>query len=87
MSETTFFIKVGNDLVKEPFPGFNGEYELFHSSKKRDCYINGIKNEILLSGDVVMLKNNRTYLKGRNDRRVKINSQMIDLDLIESVCA
>lgn len=86
MSETKFFIKINNKFVNEPFSGFNGEYELFHSSKSRKCYIDGCKNEFVSSGDLVIFKNNQTYLKGRNDRRVKINSKMIDLDLIESVC-
>lgn len=74
-------------FVEIPCSGLEGEFEIFHSSKKRKCFIDGHFNEIIRSGDMVIVKDNQIYLKCRIDRLVKINGNMVDTDLIESVAA
>ncbi|RNA26667.1 acyl- synthetase family member 4 isoform X1, partial [Brachionus plicatilis] len=84
MNDTKLFVKVKGELTTVPFSDLQGEYELFHSSQIRKCYINGVNQKIIQSGDLVLFKNSQVFLKGRIDRLVKINANLVDLDLIES---
>ena len=61
------------------------EGQLFHSSDVRQCSIDGEKLNFVESGDFVVLKNKRVYVKGRTNRLVKINGKMVNLVLLESV--
>ena len=59
--------------------------QLYHSSETRECFINGHKPKYIDSGDNIEIYMNQIYLTGRNNRIIKINSKLTDLNLLEMV--
>ena len=95
LNETVLFLKQAdkenlinlNELFNDDSlsTDFYAEGELLHSSETRKCYINGKRSNFIESGDFVVFKNKRVYVKGRTNRLVKINGKMVNLILLENV--
>lgn len=58
---------------------------LLHSSDTRKCLINDEVREYAESGDRALVKAGKVYVKGRDDRLVKINAKLTDLNALEQV--
>ena len=82
LDETDEIVEV-DKLLSSRQISFSGY--LLHSSETRRCYTNGELNKFVNSEDQVYLLDNRLYLKGRNNRSVKINAKLVDLNLLERV--
>jgi hypothetical protein len=91
LNETELFIRNENGEIVEVKKSTRAQKEaiieghLVHSSTTRICFVNGIQNGLISSGDNAVLVNNKLYLKGRNDRIVKINAKLLDLNNLENV--
>lgn len=58
---------------------------LLHSSESRKCIVNGESQKFANSSDRALVLGEKIFLKGRDNRSVKINGKLTNLNLLEDV--
>lgn len=87
LAETKLWLRTNDNQILDIEDCLNRRIDglLLHSSETRKCLINGQSKKFIDSGDKAVVFGRKVYLHGRDDRVVKINGKLTDLNLLEQV--